>query len=867
MGSRLILTLFLSLALLPTPVLFAGPEEGAEEERGAFDAMVRADFPAAAEIYIGLLKKHPRSPLADYYLFRALENAARAGRSGTGLAAAAMDAAVAGDHPVASAQVAWMRAGGLLRKGKIGEAEAEAASLGFLREWAVIGPFENEGEAGFHEAYGPEKGLKSRTGFMDYKVAHDGKQGKCRWYVVGQKHPLHLLDLKKLFRLTDNVCAYACTYVRAPEPLVASLRLGSEGAVKVWVNGSLRFAGDTYRAASLDQDVAGLALAEGWNEVLVKTCQKKGPWTLRVRLTRPDGSPVEDVEASPDPSSLGKDEKRAGGEAEPGAPPDEGAVGVLRGACRADGTSALTLSRYAYMLHARRCLDENDRTVRDLLLRAVEKDPRSAILRLMLSAAEVDRNRALAQVLEARALAPGAALPTFALSRFYGCPRPIEWGWFFFGGEEGATTQEEYARIREVEMPEKERALLGEALKVRPDYMEALEALACHYFRLAGGNPRNPHYISPGKPFALEAKRRIQKALSFAGSDPRLLRMLNAFEHGDPADAVSKCRGALAANFLDASARKNLVQALLKLGRLDEAVGVLGDRIRINPFDWGALREIAKAYRAWDCFDRSAGYLEIALSVCPENVEVLKELGDLSLVMGDREKALASFRRALEIRPQEAQLERRLRYLLPETEAEFYTPFRADLKPVIEAALASRPLEKVAAVVAFKNDVIRILPNGMAKHFHQRVVKVLTEKGVNENRWVRAWPGRFDYYTGSRGEVKTARLYRAGAPVMEGSYREGGTYASFDELKEGDVLVFEVKIEEIGDPPYKGYFGSMLLLQDGTNPVRESRVTFLHPPEKPLHFHAVGVASPPVAGKSGDLLARTWVVKDVPEVK
>ncbi|MHC5080990.1 MAG: DUF3857 domain-containing protein, partial [Planctomycetota bacterium] len=456
-----------------------------------------------------------------------------------------------------------------------------------------------------------------------------------------------------------------------------------------------------------------------------------------------------------------------------------------------------------------------------------------------------------------------------ALSRFYSAPRPIEWmGWFFwYGGEGAAKTQEEYSRIREVEMPRKERVLLESALTARPDFVGARKALAFHTYRRAGGDPRRPKPGNLGTPFALEAKKLLEEILSEAGADTRILRILHTFVPSDPKTRILQAREILREDFLDANARRSLVGALRILGRVEEAVGVLGDRIRLNPFDGDAFREMAAAYRSQGQLDRASGCLEMALLVCPENVAILQELGDICLLLGAKEKALAHFRRALEIRPQMAGISRRIRHLTPETKAEFYKAFRVPLQPVIGKALKDTPTENVPAVVVFKNDVIRVLPNGTAKHFHQRVVKVLTEKGVDENRFVSAWPGRYDYYTRSRGEVKTAKIHRPDGTVVEGSYSEGSSYASFDELQEGDVLVFEVKVEEVGEPRYKGYFGLMLLFQDGTDPVRESRATFLYPKEKPLYFHEVGFKGAPAASDQEDLNVRTWTLTGIPEVR
>ncbi|MCU0723574.1 MAG: DUF3857 domain-containing protein, partial [Planctomycetes bacterium] len=512
------------------------------------------------------------------------------------------------------------------------------------------------------------------------------------------------------------------------------------------------------------------------------------------------------------------------------------------------------------------CCDENDTRSRDLLAKAVEASPSSPAWRLLLSGEETDRNRALAQALEARRLAPGAALPAYALSRFYGPPRPISWGgWSWFGSADEAATQEEYAKIREVEMPAKERALLEEALASRPGFPEAMLALAAFWFRQAGGDPREPEGADLGRPHALEAKKRLEEALAAVPGESRARRMLDGFADPGPEAEAASARRRLEEDFTDAEARARAVRALLALGRLEEAVGLLGDRLRLNPFDSGALRETAAAYRARDAADRAAGRLALALALSPESVDLLVETGDARLASGDRDGAVEAFRRALAIRPQAAELEARLRRLGP-SEGEFYAAFRADLAPIVRKALADRPEEKTSAVVYFKNEVVRVLPNGTSKNFHQKVVKILTLKGAEDHRWLSPFPGRRDYYAASRGEVLQARVFRADGSSEEGAFREGGSQASFANLREGDVIAFEAKVEEVGEPRFKGYFGLVLLFQDAFVPVRESRATFLNPREKPLHVHAPGAPDPATAAAPGGLEARTWTMRGIPEV-
>src|SRR5262249_40181275 len=49
---------------------------------------------------------------------------------------------------------------------------------------------------------------------------------------------------------------------------------------------------DVYRPVRIDQDVAPVQLRAGWNRVTIKLSTLDGAWSLFVRLTAPDGTPL-----------------------------------------------------------------------------------------------------------------------------------------------------------------------------------------------------------------------------------------------------------------------------------------------------------------------------------------------------------------------------------------------------------------------------------------------------------------------------------------------------------------------------------------------------------------------------------------------
>ena len=103
------------------------------------------------------------------------------------------------------------------------------------------------------------------------------------------------LPLKHL----KSATAYAYTEFYADKAGPVELRLGSENAFKVWLNGKFLFGQDEYhRNKEIDQYPMRTELKQGRNEILVKVCQNEQTedwadgWDFQLRICDPSGAPL-----------------------------------------------------------------------------------------------------------------------------------------------------------------------------------------------------------------------------------------------------------------------------------------------------------------------------------------------------------------------------------------------------------------------------------------------------------------------------------------------------------------------------------------------------------------------------------------------
>ncbi len=167
-----------------------------------------------------------------------------------------------------------------------------ARHLGFIVRWKLIGPFDNTGANGYHTVYPPEREI-------DPAASYRGKHGVVRWidYETGDEYGR--VDLNKGLGEEKDVAGYAMARFVSGRRREAELRVTSDNAVKLWLNGTLIDAHDVYHSGSQpDQYVSRAVLQPGRNVILVKVCQNDQTqdwargWSFQLRVCDSTGGAI-----------------------------------------------------------------------------------------------------------------------------------------------------------------------------------------------------------------------------------------------------------------------------------------------------------------------------------------------------------------------------------------------------------------------------------------------------------------------------------------------------------------------------------------------------------------------------------------------
>ncbi|HWW02370.1 MAG TPA: serine hydrolase [Candidatus Acidoferrum sp.] len=162
----------------------------------------------------------------------------------------------------------------------------------FMRNWLVLKPFpvsaDKSGEPSqeIQKTAFAEDLLKSQDGEANARPRAGLKQTfgerELEWKSV--KSGSDVIDLKAGSSPSDYAIAYAWAEIELPEKIKGVLGLGSDDAVKVWLNGKLVHDNWSDRPCAPDDDIVPVDFAAGKNQLLLKVQNIRGDWSFACRL-------------------------------------------------------------------------------------------------------------------------------------------------------------------------------------------------------------------------------------------------------------------------------------------------------------------------------------------------------------------------------------------------------------------------------------------------------------------------------------------------------------------------------------------------------------------------------------------------------
>lgn len=708
----------------------------------------------------------------------------------------------------ARAYAGFLAAHARTRFGDLSGAARSIRELGFVSDWLVVGPFDNEGKVGLDFDYGPE------AQFGEAIVpgrAYSGKERAVRWRSAPKAFPHGWLDGSALMRPETHVCFYAWTFVAnsSSRPRRASFWVGAAGAHTVFINGVQVLKEAAYRGHDVDRRAVVVELPSGVSRVTTKLCNEADAPLISLRVADEQGKPDPTLKISAEFSDAELSVKNYQQLKIVSA--DQGPLAEFEArtaGARATAAAFEAHARYLLLTHGD---DSALHLARDLAHKAAEKEP--TVERLLLAgelSEDFNTHRVWLDKAEALAGVGAKTSVPLLLAR--------------------ATVERGGLNWRDA-FPYYERVL-----KLDQDNLEAIQGRV-ELYNEAGMARSALHLLQQ----AVTRQPKSVTLLNFLAGQLRKVGDVVAAEEVE--NRYAQCR------FDDHAFISSKLDLALVRGERSLAEYWVDRLIALTPNSLWARGVAARAYRRLGQPARAIASLNDALLLAPEDVGTLRALSDLHGELGDKDEQLRLLRQILEIRPQAKEIAEYVQHIEPaarkQDEAYAWAPDRF-LKD------RHAPANGESRRTLLDLTVSTMFENGLSGQFRQIVFQPLVDSAAALSRNY-----SFQFQADSqRVQLRGAKVFRVDGRVDEAietgigaandpsvaMYTSARTYyVQFPRLEPGDVVELQYRIDDVGNRnEFADYFGEIQHFQSSES-VGHAEYVLITPKSRKLYIDSRGI--------------------------
>ncbi len=739
-----------------------------------------------------------------------------------------------------------------LRRGDLKTPGRIFSEQGYVTDWLVVGPFDNEGKGGFSQIYGPDA---DPTEPIIPGQAFSGKERPVRYRTLPRVFNYGWVDFGNLMRPSTHICAHATTFISDPTLLEKSvhekgkpgaldrprtrkitLSVGSDGAHRVTFNGRVLIEEEAYRGFDTGRTTQTAVLLPGQNRLSVKVCGADNSPMFALRLADENGiadpllKSTTAFQASEE-AKVNVEKSAADGSLPPKAQGPLALVKAIEDNTAARAEDLELAARYLVITGGD---DETRHQARDLAKRASDKSPSISRLLLLAELSE-DRNTEGDALSKAEKLSDGQDIKVLLARAAHKRSGPSAHEAFPIYDQVLALDPDNLTALQG-------RVELYNAAGLRQTALSTLEA----------AYSRRPHSVLLSN---MVASQRSSLGLSRSAAEAEDRYAFGRFD--DNSYLTGRMELAIA--------RDDRRSALHYLKRLRDS----------DPQSLWVYSVAARVHRALGDRKGAIAALESARQMAPEDVGVLQNLADLQGRMGDREQQLSLLQEVLRLRPQEVDVRKYVEHIEPPelpADEKYAMPSDEFLKRRHKAAegYPQRTLQDLTVSTVYQN--------GLSSQFRQVVFQPLTDAAAAIGRQY-----AFQYQADrQRVQLKGARVYRADGSIDEAiesgeaaandpsisMYTSARTYyVQFPRLEPGDVVELRYRVDDITvRNEFSDYFGDITYMQSD-EPIAHAKYVLVTPKSRKLLIDAKVPNLKQTVKEKGHDRIYEFVATDVPALR
>jgi len=683
--------------------------------------------------------------------------------------------------------------------GRFTEASGIATTIGFIKKWLFIGSFDNEGKIGFDKVYPPETEI-------NLDARYEGKKFSAVWRLMPFESPYGEIYLKRMLYPFQNCCGYLLVAVYSPSTRTVALRVGSSGAIKVFLNGKSIIEDNAYRTFAYDQDIAPCVLKAGYNLLLLKVCDLEDEWTSSARFTELDGSSITDIKTSTDRKDI---------------------LLALKQTPLAPASQDLTkLNKGCLDIFVKKAINDNTDPMPFIYLGFLESEYHQSDVN------DERETRMYKNVID--------ILPKWGYGQFLlGTTNP--------GGNSSRYLYENAINL----CPSLAEAWmeLGRLSYDNSRYESAIKA-----FR--NGLTINPDYIEPRQYIAKIAYEKSWNPLAKNETNELLLRNKNyAFayynlgrlsEHtGTDEDAISYYKKVSDIEADSYFVISSLVEIYKQMGRVKDAIEILNSYINYDPYNTALRKDLLHLYIDTEQYNEAIKTTDELLKINPMDFETLSWKGIAQHKLGEEKDAIRNFEKAVEYKQNYPWLSTYLGQLKP-AEKTYYEPYLLKREDVLEKVGDLSAYSDELAIYLLDQEIRKVYPNGTSSYTVHKIIKINSADAIQKfsNMEIDYVPEKEDVKiltasvilpTGEDIVATDIKDYSVSSESERLYYDYMGKIVNFPALKPGAIIDFEYSIDQTSENVFADYFWEQFFFGN-YEPTLISEYVLIVPENKHFYF-------------------------------
>ncbi len=661
--------------------------------------------------------------------------------------------------------------------------------MGWITQWKVIGPFDNDRHSGFNRPYPPEHEIR-------YKKRYPGKRVPVSFRTLAFTDFDESIPLKSFFYPNNGVVVYGVTYIYSSKSQWVDLHTGATDGIKVWLNDQLLLSDREKKAYSIDQYMVKIRLNRGWNNLLFKSAVenkelgKSKSWKVGLRITKL-GKPVNSLRIT---THL-KPYKPLSDESHVSKSPHYAFPTMLKSYLMTQTSDSKSDILYYHAMWAmtRHFKNQAIRSLEEL----IKKRPESSYLWNRLGEAYYENEewgKALSAYKKSIRLDKNQHLAHFNLARYYF-----------------------------------KKNLYDKSLKKFKSLMTLTKQnIDIYQYLISLYNMKKWYYD------ALLTAQQLLKAFPYS--------YLSHIYSGNQYARLSQWQKAqreyhksLRLNYSQSYAREKNYKLALQKNQIRKAIKSLKTLISLYPSKIKYPLSLAKLFIKESKHALALKVLNKLKTLSPHHPFLHQLMGDIYYRMGKRNLSLKYYRLSLKYRPENLKLREYLDFLSPK---DYHFLKRYDLKDdevrkIISSAPKVNAHPKTKGVILLKRQLIEVFKSGAYYYQTHYIIQITNKSGIKQFNQIRI-PKKID------------RLLKAVTITPEGRELEATVFErgkiSFPALKVGSFIEYKYIVEKERGEWLEDHFYTLFYFQS-KSPILKSELVLSIPKAKK---HKILVSDPTI---------------------